>query len=94
MLALTDTASTLIATIIEQSPTTDTAGLRIQGAGTPLTEFQVSVATAPEPDDAIVERGGARVFLEGEAARALEDKILDAHVTQDGSVRFAIDAQP
>lgn len=93
MLTLTETASTVISTIVAQSPGTDTAGLRIQGAGTEDTEFQVSVAPAPEAADAVVERDGARVFLEPGAALVLDDKVLDARVGDDGSVRFAISPQ-
>lgn len=93
MLTLTDTASSVVKTIVAQSPSTDTGGLRIQGTGTPETEFQVSVAEAPEASDSVVERDGARVFLEPGAAMVLDDKVLDAQVAQDGSVRFAISAQ-
>lgn len=90
MLTLTETASTVINTIVAQSPTTETGGLRIQGTGTPETEFQVTVAPSPEATDAVVEKDGARVFLEPSAAQVLDDKTLDAQVTEDGSVRFAI----
>ena len=80
MLTLTETASTVINTIVAQSPTTETGGLRIQG----------TVAPSPEATDAVVEKDGARVFLEPSAAQVLDDKTLDAQVAEDGSVRFAI----
>lgn len=41
----------------------------------------------------MVESGGARVFLEETAAAALDDKILDADVNEQGAVRFSIGNQ-
>lgn len=93
MLTLTETASSVVKTIVAQSPSTETGGLRIQGAGTQETEFQVSVVPQPEMTDSVVERDGARVFLEPGAAIVLDDKVLDAQVAEDGSVRFAISPQ-
>jgi hypothetical protein len=41
----------------------------------------------------VVEDHGARVFLTTTVADTLDDKVLDAQVGEDGSVRFAIGAQ-
>lgn len=93
MLTLTDTASTVVKTILDQTPTTDTGGLRIQGSAEPDGRFEVSVVPQPEVTDAVVEHDGARVFLEPTAAVALDDKTLDAQVDEGGAVRFAITNQ-
>ena len=42
-------------------------------------EFEPSLADAPEDGDAVVENGGARVFLDARAAEQLDDQILDVH---------------
>ncbi len=47
----------------------------------------------PEPGDTTIESGDARVFLEPNASRILEDKVLDAEVGRDGDVTFALGAQ-
>jgi hypothetical protein len=42
----------------------------------------------------VVEESGARVFLEPNAAAALDDKILDAAVDDKGGVEFLLVPQP
>ena len=48
---------------------------------------------APEPDDTVVETEGARVFVDPVASVALNDRVLDARVSDDGSVGFALAQQ-
>lgn len=94
MLTLTETASTVVKTIVSQSPDAATeGGLRIDAAEGGSPDFALSVVAAPEPADAVVENAGARVFVEETAAEVLADKVLDAQVGQDGSVQFAIALQ-
>ncbi|WP_353807148.1 iron-sulfur cluster assembly accessory protein [Agromyces sp. SYSU T00194] len=93
MLTLTETASTVVKTIVAQTPGLDDGGLRINTDQPGGTEFAVSVAPAPEDSDAVVEAEGAKVFLGQFAALALDDKVLDAQVGEDGTVRFAIGDQ-
>jgi Fe-S cluster assembly iron-binding protein IscA len=90
MLTLTDTASTVVKEIVERSGGPVGSGLRIDSDGTSSTEFAVSIVPTPEAQDAVVERGGARVYLAEDAAQALDDKTLDAHVGEDGRVAFDI----
>jgi iron-sulfur cluster assembly protein len=40
-------------------------------------EFEPSLAAAPEDGDAVVERDGAKVFLDALAAEKLDDQILE-----------------
>ncbi len=57
-------------------------------------QFDPSLADAPEDGDQVVERDGARVFLDALAAEKLDDQILEVHshgdhvhfdfVSQDG----------
>ena len=99
MLTLTDRAVAAISTLTQQSDLpTDSAGLRIvahgvaqdQGRG----ELALSLSQTPHNGDEVVESGPARVFLESEAAQALDDQQLDATVGSDGGVKFLIAPQP
>lgn len=89
MLTLTETATTVVKTIVAQDPNAEASGLRINGEpGAP--NLTVAVVAAPEAGDSVVEAEGARVFLEENAAIALSEKTLDAAVGEDGAVSFAI----
>jgi len=89
MLTLTETATTVVKTIVEQDPNADASGLRINGEpGAP--DLTVAVVAAPEEGDSIIEADGARVFLEENASVALSDKTLDAQVGENGAVNFAV----
>jgi Fe-S cluster assembly iron-binding protein IscA len=92
MLTLTENASTIVKTLTGQVSEAEDAGLRISSSNDQNTAFAAAVAPIPEPADQIVEVSGARLFLETGAAIALDDKILDAQVDENGSVSFAIGA--
>lgn len=94
MLVLTETASTVIENLVAREADPQSAGLRIDSGGPDSTQFAVAVSASPEPGDQVVESGGARVFLENNASVALESKVLDAQVTEQGAVTFAIGDQP
>lgn len=51
--------------------------------------LQVTLAPGPDPQDAVVEAEGARIFLAPDAAQALDEKVLDANVEGE-EVRFAV----
>lgn len=90
MLTLTDTASTVVKEIVDRSGAPAGAGLRIDSEDDTGTEFGVVIAPSPEDRDAVIEQAGARVYLAENAAKALDDKTLDAHVDEDGRVAFDI----
>ena len=92
MLTMTDTAAEAVKTIVARVPQAADGGLRIRDAGAE-TGFELSVAPAPEPDDTVVVTEGACVFLDTAASLALNDRVLDAQLEQDGTVRFALAAQ-
>jgi Fe-S cluster assembly iron-binding protein IscA len=94
MLNVTETASSVIENLVSREAAPDTAGLRIDSGGPESTEFAVAVAPEPQPGDQVVEAGAARVFLETNASAALDAKVLDAQVSEEGAVRFAIGDQP
>ena len=95
MLTLTENANTIAATIVAQQSTGPDAGLRIHSSGTDAEpRFAVTVASTPEPGDAVVGDDEIRVFLEQAAAEALDDKVLDAAVDEQGAVSFTLLPQP
>ena len=93
MLTLTENASMAVKSIVGQVADAPDGGLRIRDTGSAETGFELGVSPQPETTDAVVEAEGARVFLDAGAALALEDKVLDAQMEQDGSVRFALAVQ-
>ena len=93
MLTLTENACDVVKTITAQSTQTDGAGLRISPQDADPSALTVAPAEAPETSDKVVEKSGARVFVEENAAAVLDDKVLDAQVDQTGSVQFALAVQ-
>ena len=97
VLTLTENASTVVKTIVDQSveQSTDqgTAGLRISQDAPDSPALHVIATEAPQPGDQVLEEDGARVFLEETAAATLDDKVLDAQVDEGGGVQFSIAAQ-
>ena len=94
MLTLTENASTVVKTIVEQSETDQKAGLRISQDAVDSPALHVIATEAPQPGDQVLEEDGARVFLEETAAETLDDKVLDAQVDDNGGVQFTISVQP
>jgi iron-sulfur cluster assembly protein len=93
MLTMTDTAAEAVKTIVSRVPNIpDEGGVRISDTGQEA-GFELSLAPAPEPTDTVLDANGAHVFLDAGAAASLDDRVLDAELAQDGSVRFALGAQ-
>ena len=53
------------------------------GTGRFSRSIQIEVAEAPGAEDTVLEVEGARICLDGETLRALDDKVLDADLTGD-----------
>ena len=94
MLTLTENASTVVKTIVDQSSSADQAGLRISQDAVDSPALHVIATERPLPGDQVLEEDGARVFLEETAAETLEDKVLDAQVDDNGGVQFTLSVQP
>jgi len=90
MLTLTDNASTAVKDLSGRALGTETGGLRISSPEEGSSSLSVTVAPAPEPQDDVVENGGARVFLDAGASAVVADKVLDAQLDDKGAVRFAL----
>ena len=89
MLTLTENASTVVKTLVDQTGGQE-AGLRISQDAPDSPALHVIPSEAPQPGDQVLEEDGARVFLEETAAETLDDKILDAQVDDAGGVQFTI----
>lgn len=84
MLTLTDQAQTAVRTLTQDPEAPASAGLRI----TPGNEgLELMLVAEPQAGDALIDDGGARVFVEPQAAQLLEEQTLDAQV-EDGTVNF------
>ena len=94
MLTLTDNATAIVNTLVSRQTDATDAGLRIHSTPAPGPDggarLAVLVTPDPEPEDRVVEVSGTRIFLDETAAAALEDKILDAGVDDEGSVSVAV----
>jgi iron-sulfur cluster assembly accessory protein len=62
--ALTSAAAARIKAVVSSEP--PGAGLRVavEGGGCSGFQYEIAVAQAPNPDDLVVERDGARVFVD------------------------------
>jgi len=91
MLTVTESAAEAIRAIVETNELPEEAGLRfaLDGVGEGEVTLQVAVTPEPKEGDAEVEAAGAHVYLDAEAAVALDDKVLDAQPTEDGEVQFS-----
>jgi iron-sulfur cluster assembly protein len=90
MLTLTDSAVTAIRNLTSQPELPEDTGLRIMAQQEGGPAFQVTLAESPVAGDQVIETAGARVFLEPDAAVALDDKALDAQVDDQGTVAFTL----
>jgi iron-sulfur cluster assembly protein len=93
MLTLTDSAASAIRSLTSQEDLPEETGLRIMKQGDGATSFQLALTEGPEAGDQVVEEGGARVFVEAEAAVILDDKALDAQLNEQGDLAFRISDQ-
>jgi Fe-S cluster assembly iron-binding protein IscA len=96
MLTITDDAATAIRTLAAQNDLPAQTGVRISSTTgeSGATALGLSVAEGPLPEDEVIEVQGARVFVDSAVAADLEDKALDAQITEQGQVQFMLANQP
>ncbi|HKS43542.1 MAG TPA: iron-sulfur cluster biosynthesis family protein [Amycolatopsis sp.] len=97
MLAMTDAAADAITALTAQEGKQETGGLRfeVQAQQDSGAQLALSVADQPEAGDQVLgTEGGARVFLEPQAAQFLDDKVLDVQQDESGQLNFAVMPQP
>src|SRR5262249_34559385 len=87
MLTLSPSAVDAVDSLLRRPEVPDDAGLRIRTAGE--SQLAVEIAPEPAPGDQVIEDGGARVFVDSEAAPMLDNHQLDAR-TEGGQVAFGL----
>lgn len=80
MLTLTHQAQNAVRTLTQDPQAPESAGLRIASGNEGL---ELMVVAEPLPGDALIEDGGARVFVDSQAGQLLEEQTLDAQVEGD-----------
>jgi Fe-S cluster assembly iron-binding protein IscA len=96
MLVLTEMAAEVVKSVTSTPQTPDGAGLRIVSSASEPEDpgaLQVTAAAGPSENDQVIEAGGARVFVEPQAAAFLDDKVLDAQVDEQGKAQFTLGMQ-
>lgn len=93
MLAMTDAAAEAISALTADRDDHESAGLRVAVREETEAGAQLSLSLAPAPeegDQVLGADGGARVFLETQAATFLDDKVLDVQEDEEGQLSFAV----
>jgi iron-sulfur cluster assembly protein len=89
MLTLTERAAGTIKALTSQPGVPEDAGLRMS-----LPEGEtgalVLALDSPQPDDAVIEDAGAKVFLQSNAATMLDDRELDGELDDQGQASFTL----
>jgi iron-sulfur cluster assembly protein len=81
VLTLSPSAVEAVDSLLDNPEVPDDAGLRIDTAGE--SQFNLEIALEPAPGDQVIEEGGARVFVDPEAALMLYNAELEAR--KDGN---------
>ncbi|MGH2805833.1 MAG: HesB/YadR/YfhF-family protein [Actinomycetota bacterium] len=91
MLTISPGAAEVIKQIVTSSQVTEEGGIRlsVEPIDDQSAKLDLTIAGSPEPGDSLVEQEGAKVFVDENAARLLDDKVLDAALEGD-KVSFAI----
>lgn len=87
MISLTSGAIALITLVVGQRLDAADGGLRISAINGAL---DVSFVAERQPGDHVVERSGARVYLDAAAATQLAGKTLDGRVDDSGKPSFDV----
>lgn len=85
MLTLTDRAVAAIRDLMVGEELPPQAGLRITPKEGSPGDFELFLASVPHAGDQVIEKEDVRVFLEPQAAAALDDKTLDAETNPSGT---------
>ncbi|HEY2692811.1 MAG TPA: Fe-S cluster assembly protein HesB [Streptosporangiaceae bacterium] len=92
MLTLTDRAAATIRSLTAQPGIPEDTGLRMSLQDSDPGTLTLSLE-GPQPDDAVVEDSGARVFIQRDAASIVDDRQLDAQLDEEGRASFMLGSQ-
>jgi len=89
VLTLTDRAAETIRALTTQPGYPADTGLRMSLQGGDDGKLALSLE-APQPDDAVIEESGARVFVGPDAVGVVEGSELDAQIDEQGQPTFML----
>jgi len=93
VLTLTDQAVAAIRNLTTRPGLPAETGLRIAPADGGVGGLALSLSDGAQPGDQVIEEADVQVFVQPDAAAALDDKALDAQVNADGEVSFQLQPQ-
>jgi len=93
VLTLTDQAVSAIRNLTTRRGLPAETGLRIAPQDGGAGGLELSLSDGPQAGDRVIEEADVQVFVQPDAAAALEDKALDAQVNEDGQVSFMLQPQ-
>jgi iron-sulfur cluster assembly protein len=93
MLTLTDQAVDAIRGLTTRPGRSAQTGLRIAPGEADTGGLALSLSDGPQAGDQVIEEADIQVFVQPDAAAALDDKSLDAQVGEDGEVSFLLQPQ-
>jgi iron-sulfur cluster assembly protein len=89
MLQITGSAVQAMRGVLAAVATPDDAAMRISSVSHDGIKWELVVGDRPHPGDRVVRGGDVAVLVDPNAAAALDDKVLDAHL-EGGGVRFSV----
>lgn len=92
MLTISENALAVIQRATAHPQLAATSGLRIASDGEAGAPLKVRPERAPHVGDRVVDREGARLFLDTEAAERIASRELDAVTEPDGTIRMVLRA--
>jgi iron-sulfur cluster assembly protein len=95
MLVLTEAAAEVVKSVTSTQDGASGPGVRIAAASEPENRgaLRLTAVVKPGKSDQVIEVGGARVFVEQQAAAYLDDKVLDARLDDQGRAHFSLAVQ-
>ncbi len=90
MLTMTPSALAVVRKVTAHPRIGKNSGLRIAASEASEASLRVGAATGPGPEDEVVERDGARIFLGPAAVRRLRGRLLHALRERSGRVHFVV----
>ena len=93
MLTLTDQAVSAIRDLTTRPGLPAETGLRIAPEDGGAGGLSLSLSDGPQAGDRVIEEADVQVFVQPDATAALDDKALDAQVSEDGKVSFLLQPQ-
>ena len=90
MFTMTHKARAVVSRVTAHPRLGEGSGLRIASQDGGTDALGVGMTSGPEEGDEVVEREGARVFLDEEAVPRVRGRLLDAVTEDGGRVRFVV----